>query len=287
MARRRGHGPWPVRGAAAECSRQRHRQEHAPRRLPSERLGRRLFDRGPAARHYEVSAALCADNAVVTKRRAQGRGSVTETSTRLRPGGEGRADDGHLRLRHAGHGLPDGLEPPDWFDVIRPTKLPSFDGEFGKDGPPTPASAEPAGRQGQHSDRAGTIKTIFEFELFGTASTPARRRSGCATPGASSTAVGAGQTWSPFMDPTCSRTRSSTGDRRHGVLPQRPDRWQPIDDEHMPSHALERRRLGRRRQLRRSHRDPESEGRFPYPTLSSAKWGGDWGYVRAAASCAT
>ena len=40
----------------------------------------------------------------------------------------------HLRLRDARHGLPDGQNDPNWFDVLRPTKLPAFENEFGEDG---------------------------------------------------------------------------------------------------------------------------------------------------------
>jgi hypothetical protein len=90
---------------------------------------------------------------------------------------------------------------PDWFDVERPTQLPSIKGEFGPDGstffgvrqtrfgvksfPPTPL---------------GDLKTIFEFELFGTGvdagQTTFRLRHAWGELGH----FGAGQTWSPFMD---------------------------------------------------------------------------------------
>ncbi len=49
--------------------------------------------------------------------------------------GRGEAPDGHLRLRHARHGLPVAARTtPNWFDVLRPTKLPSYENEFGEDG---------------------------------------------------------------------------------------------------------------------------------------------------------
>src|SRR5580692_4806973 len=58
---------------------------------------------------------------------------------------------------------------PDWFDVERPTQLPSSKGEFGPDG-----STFFGVRQTRFGVKSftptpvGDLKTIFEFELFGT-----------------------------------------------------------------------------------------------------------------------
>ncbi|HEY5939358.1 MAG TPA: hypothetical protein VIT87_00970, partial [Gemmatimonadales bacterium] len=57
----------------------------------------------------------------------------------------------------------------DWFDVVRPTKLPSFEGEFAPDG-----NTYFSARQSRLGVRStvptdlGDLKTTFEFELFGT-----------------------------------------------------------------------------------------------------------------------
>jgi outer membrane murein-binding lipoprotein Lpp len=90
---------------------------------------------------------------------------------------------------------------PDWFDVIRPTKLPSFKGEFAPDG-----KAYFGVRQTRFGVKTatptglGTLKTQFEFELFGTGvdagQTTFRLRHAYGELGQ----FGAGQTWSPFMD---------------------------------------------------------------------------------------
>ena len=90
---------------------------------------------------------------------------------------------------------------PDWFDVIRPTKLPSFNGEFAPDG-----KAYFGVRQTRFGVKTstptglGTLKTQFEFELFGTGvdagQTTFRLRHAYGELGQ----FGAGQTWSPFMD---------------------------------------------------------------------------------------
>ena len=91
---------------------------------------------------------------------------------------------------------------PDWFDVVRPTKLPSFTDEFGKDGHWFAGVRQSRfGVKGDiPTDGGPHIKTIFEFELFGTGvdagQTTFRLRHAYGEYGK----FGAGQTWSPFMD---------------------------------------------------------------------------------------
>jgi outer membrane murein-binding lipoprotein Lpp len=90
---------------------------------------------------------------------------------------------------------------PNWFDVVRPTKLPAFKGEFAPDG-----KVFYGVRQTRFGVKAltpttfGDLKTIFEFELFGTGvdtgQTTFRLRHAYGELGH----FGAGQTWSPFMD---------------------------------------------------------------------------------------
>src|SRR5579862_7156452 len=90
---------------------------------------------------------------------------------------------------------------PDWFDVERPTQLPSSKGEFGPDG-----STFFGVRQTRFGVKSftptpvGDLKTIFEFELFGTGvdagQTTFRLRHAWGELGH----FGGGQTWSPFMD---------------------------------------------------------------------------------------
>jgi hypothetical protein len=57
---------------------------------------------------------------------------------------------------------------PDWFDVNRPSKLPSFSGEFGKDGN-TYASVRQTrfGVKGAQPTSLGELKYQFEFDMFG------------------------------------------------------------------------------------------------------------------------
>jgi outer membrane murein-binding lipoprotein Lpp len=92
-------------------------------------------------------------------------------------------------------------QDPNWFDVIRPTKLPSFKGEFTPDGNVYAGVRQSRfGVKTSTPTRFGDLNTIFEFELFGTGvdagQTTFRLRHAYGELGQ----FGAGQTWSPFMD---------------------------------------------------------------------------------------
>ena len=98
-------------------------------------------------------------------------------------------------------GYQSGQNDPDWFDVVRPTKLPSYENEFGDDG--SFFSSVRQSRLGVSAStptKYGDLKTIFEFELFGVGSdageTTFRLRHAWGELGA----FGAGQYWSTFMD---------------------------------------------------------------------------------------
>src|SRR5262245_11216001 len=94
-----------------------------------------------------------------------------------------------------------GQTDPDWFDVMRPTKLPSFRDEFGSDG--RFYSGVRQSRLGVKSwipTSKGEIYTIFEFELFGTGVDAGQTTFRLRHAYGEWKHWGAGQTWSPFMD---------------------------------------------------------------------------------------
>jgi hypothetical protein len=94
-----------------------------------------------------------------------------------------------------------GQTDPNWFDVMRPTKLPAFKNEFGGDGNVYFSVRQTRfGVKTSTPTALGDLKTHFEFELFGTGvdagQTTFRLRHAYGELGQ----FGAGQTWSPFMD---------------------------------------------------------------------------------------
>jgi DcaP outer membrane protein len=91
---------------------------------------------------------------------------------------------------------------PDWFDVMRPTQLDSSPGQFAPSGNFVFSVRQTRfGVKSSTKTSVGTLKTIFEFELFGVGvdagQTTFRLRHAWGEIGH----FGAGQTWSPFMDP--------------------------------------------------------------------------------------
>ncbi|RLA50345.1 MAG: hypothetical protein DRR42_13390 [Gammaproteobacteria bacterium] len=65
-------------------------------------------------------------------------------------------------------GYNNGRIDPDWFDVMRPTKLPSFENEFGKDGGTWLGVRQSRfGIKFWQPTAKHDLRDIFEFELFG------------------------------------------------------------------------------------------------------------------------
>jgi hypothetical protein len=99
--------------------------------------------------------------------------SCVVSLTAARAGAQGEDTEKQPRLDVYGFAMLDIIGDfkqvdPDWFDVVRPTKLPAFANEFGHDGH-TYFSV----RQSRIGTRAffptglGELKTVLEFELFG------------------------------------------------------------------------------------------------------------------------
>ncbi|SDK14018.1 DcaP family trimeric outer membrane transporter [Microbulbifer yueqingensis] len=89
----------------------------------------------------------------------------------------------------------------DWFDVMRPTKLPAFENEFPPSGNYYASVRQTRmGFKGNWQTYCGEVNTWFEYELFGSGSnvgeTAFRFRHGWGE----FCQVGAGQTWTLFMD---------------------------------------------------------------------------------------
>jgi len=176
---------------------------------------------------------------------------------------------------------------PDWFDVLRPTKLPSFKDQFGDNGNFYAGVRQSRlGVKGWLPTSMGEIKTIFEFELFGTGvdagQTTFRLRHAWGELGH----FGVGQTWSPFMDPDVfPNSLEYWGPNGMVFFRNVQVRWMPLLGENELFFALERPgasadggRVADRIALE------NVKGHFPAPDFSMHyKRSGDWGHVQLAA----
>jgi hypothetical protein len=175
---------------------------------------------------------------------------------------------------------------PDWFDVVRPTKLPSYPNEFGPNGNSYFSVRQTRfGVKSEIPTDLGPLKTQFEFELFGTGAdagkTTFRLRHAYGELGQ----FGAGQTWSPFMDidvfPNSVEYWGPTG---MVFFRNIQFRWMPVRGDSRITIALERPGASADQGVYRDRIELEDvKARFPMPDISwEARLGRKWGYVEAA-----
>jgi glutaminase A len=176
---------------------------------------------------------------------------------------------------------------PNWYDTLRVTKLPTFADQYGEDGSFFAGVRQSRlGFRSSTPTKMGDLKTIFEFELFGTGvdegQTTFRLRHAWGELGA----WGAGQYWSPFTDPD--------------VYPNSLEYWGPTgipwyrnvqlrytavsDDTSNLMFALLRPGASGDQGLYADRIELTGiTPRFPLPDFVGAyKYSGKWGYVRTA-----
>ena len=183
-------------------------------------------------------------------------------------------------------GYQSGQNDPDWFDVVRPTKLPSFENQFGEDGEFFAGVRQSRfGVKTFSPTSKGEIKTIFEFELFGVGvdagQTTFRLRHAWGELGH----WGAGQSWSPFMDPDVfPNSIEYWGPTGMVFFRNVQVRWMPLQGKNEVYVALER--PGASGDPGVLVGDPGLAGvtaRFPLPDLSGHyKMNREWGHVQIA-----
>jgi hypothetical protein len=175
---------------------------------------------------------------------------------------------------------------PNWFDTMRVTRLPSFEDEFGED-----RRAFAGVRQSRLGARSltptalGDLTTIFEFELFGVGvdegQTTFRLRHAYGEVGP----IGAGQTWSPFMDPDVFPNSAEYWGPTGMVFFRNVQfRWIPFKGTHDLVFAAERPGASGDQGVYEDRIELDGiKGRFPLPDFSGAyKYNADWGYARVA-----
>src|SRR3569832_704025 len=175
---------------------------------------------------------------------------------------------------------------PDWFDVIRPTKLPKFSNEFAPNGKVYYGVRQSRlGVKSSTPTRYGELKTQFEFELFGTGvdagQTTFRLRHAYGELGQ----FGAGQTWSTFMDiDVFPNSLEYWGPNGMVFFRNVQFRWMPLKGRNTvtiggerPGASGDQGRFEDRNELQ------GIRGKFDLPDLSgNVRFTRDWGYFQAA-----
>ncbi len=175
---------------------------------------------------------------------------------------------------------------PDWFDVLRPTKLPSFKNEFGENGNFWASVRQTRfGVRGWLPTSLGEVKTEFEFDLFGV------------NPNAGQTTIRLRQAWGELGQVLIGQTNSVFMDG--DVFPNTVEywgpngmvfyrnvqlRWTPIQGDSSLAFALERPgasgdsgKYSDRIELQ------NIKGHFPYPDFTAHyRYGEKWGHVQLA-----
>lgn len=175
---------------------------------------------------------------------------------------------------------------PDWFDTVRPVKLPAFRDQFAPNGNYyTSVRQTRFGVKSSTPTKYGELKTIFEFELFGTGAdagqTTFRLRHAYGELGQ----FGAGQNWSTFVDPDVfPNTNEYWGPNGIAWYRNVQFRWMPIKGRNSLTIAAER--PGASADAGRLADRIELVGVRPHFTIpdltANVRFDRDWGHFQAA-----
>ena len=175
---------------------------------------------------------------------------------------------------------------PNWYDVVRPTRLPAFKNQFGTDGNTYFSVRQTRfGVKNYFKTGMGELKTTFEFEMFGTGvdagQTTMRLRHAYAELGK----WGVGQYWSPFMDiDVFPNTVEYWGPTGMAFFRNIQIRYMPIQGDSRLTIALERPGASADQGQYSERIELQSvKPRFPLPDLSAEyRYGAKWGYLELA-----
>jgi hypothetical protein len=216
---------------------------------------------------------------------------TTKPISDTKPQTDAKAQGGESTFQVYGHVMLDAgyqvkTNDPLWFDVIRPTKLPSFPGEFAPNGKTYFGVRQTRfGVKSSTPTKYGELKTQFEFELFGVGAeageTNFRLRHAYGELGQ----FGAGQYWSPFMDiDVFPNSLEYWGPNAMVFFRNVQFRWMPLKGRNAVTIALER--PGATADQGRFQDRIELQGvepKFDLPDLSgNVRFTRDWGYFQAA-----
>ncbi len=173
---------------------------------------------------------------------------------------------------------------PNWFDMVRPSKLPAFPNQFGENGNFW-ASVRPS-RLGVRSwlpTGLGEVRAEFEFDLLGVGPDAGQTTFHIRQAWGELGPILAGQTWSVFMDPDIFPNYLEFWGPNGMVFYRNVQlRWTPIRGEDRLAFALERPgatgdsgEFADRVELKDIH------DHFPYPDFTAQyRHEGEWGHVQ-------
>jgi hypothetical protein len=175
---------------------------------------------------------------------------------------------------------------PDWYDAIRTTKLPKYKNQFGTDGNVYFSVRQTRfGVKSFNKTALGELKTIFEFELYGTGvdagQTTFRLRHAYGELGK----FGVGQYWSPFMDiDVFPNTLEYWGPAGMAFFRNIQFRYMPIQGDTRLTFALERPGASADQGIYSERIELDNvKPRFRMPDFSAEyRYGQKWGYVEIA-----
>lgn len=240
-------------------------------------VGLALLLAAPAVQAGEESTELAAEAATEAAATEE---AAAEEAEEAKP----RMDIYGFAMTDAGYRT--GQIDPDWFDVIRPTKMAAFEDEFGPDGSTYFSVRQTRfGVKSWVPTKLGEMFAVFEFELYGTGAdagqTTFRLRHAYGELGQ----FGAGQYWSPFMDiDVFPNSLEYWGPSGMVFFRNIQVRWMPIKGDTRLTIALERPGAsGDQGRFEDRVELDDVKARFPLPDLSAEyRMGRDWGYVEIA-----
>ena len=175
---------------------------------------------------------------------------------------------------------------PDYFDVVRPSQLPSYKGQYGTDGNLYFGVRQSTfGVKSYTPTRLGEFKTIFEFDLYGLGKNAGQTALHFRKAWAELGHFGVGLFWSVFCDfDLFPNSLEYWGPNGMALFPNIQVRWMPIMGETHLYIALERPGASADQGVYADRIELEGvSARFPLPDLTSEyRYAGKFGYVELA-----
>lgn len=175
---------------------------------------------------------------------------------------------------------------PDYFDVVRPSQLPSYKGQYGTDGNVFFGIRQSTfGVKGFSQTPLGELRTIFEFDLFGLGKNAGQTMFHFRKAFAELGHFGVGQHWSQFVDfDIFPNSLDYWGPNGMALLPNIMIRWMPIMGPTRLYIALERPGASVDQGVYADRIElTDVKSRFPYPDLTAEyRHARKFGYVELA-----